>query len=416
MFKKAFDLRDRLPDTERYLATGSYYGHGPSYDPEKSLAAYEALLATDSMQTVALNNAALLYQWRRDYDRAAAYLARAARRDPGNATFGENLVSAQIDAGRLEEAERTLAGLRRRAPESMATAKNEIAMALLRDDYDGADSVLRAFSARQSREPAASYGTENVAALLAIMRGRLAEGERAIRQVAAISRQRGLRSAALTADMRLVFLDIWYRADTAGALARLERALRETPLESLAPIERPYLDAAEVYALAGRVGRARAMLAAFDREQPMAGDPMGAVQRRASEGNVALAERRWDDAIAAYRAADVGPCSPCLLPTLGMAYDRAGQRDSAVAVYERYIGARSSERMFADALFLAAVHRRLGELYDARGDRAAAMRHYDRFVQLWAGADPELRSQVEVARRRLGQLRDTDAARPAARV
>src|SRR5919202_4237353 len=99
MLQRAYDLRDRLPDVERYLTIGSYYGFGPHFDPQKSLAAYEALLEIDPQNPAALNNAALLYQWRRDFPRSVTYLRRAAAADSTNAFYLGNLFDAQLTAG-----------------------------------------------------------------------------------------------------------------------------------------------------------------------------------------------------------------------------------------------------------------------------------------------------------------------------
>jgi hypothetical protein len=44
-------------------------------------------------------------------------------------------------------------------------------------------------------------------------------------------------------------------------------------------------------------------------------------------------------------------------------------------------------------------------LHEARGDTQAASAHYARLVELWSGADPELRGIVEDVRARLGRLR-----------
>jgi tetratricopeptide (TPR) repeat protein len=57
-----------------------------------------------------------------------------------------------------------------------------------------------------------------------------------------------------------------------------------------------------------------------------------------------------------------------------------------------------------DALYLAGVQKRLGELYDAKGDRQRAIEHYAKFVELWKNADPELQPKVAQAQARLAQL------------
>src|SRR5678816_2593787 len=76
------------------------------------------------------------------------------------------------------------------------------------------------------------------------------------------------------------------------------------------------------------------------------------------------AEKRYDDAVREYRAANVGACSACALPNIARAYDLAGNADSAAAVFERYIDApKQGERIEFDAIALAGAHKRLGELY-----------------------------------------------------
>ena len=52
----------------------------------------------------------------------------------------------------------------------------------------------------------------------------------------------------------------------------------------------------------------------------------------------------------------------------------------------------------------AAILKRLGELYEARNDRDNAIEYYNRFIELWKDADPELQPQLEDVRRRLAAL------------
>jgi hypothetical protein len=47
---------------------------------------------------------------------------------------------------------------------------------------------------------------------------------------------------------------------------------------------------------------------------------------------------------------------------------------------------------------------RAGELYEARSDRERAASSYQRFLDLWRDADPELQPQVVEVRRRLAAL------------
>ena len=58
-----------------------------------------------------------------------------------------------------------------------------------------------------------------------------------------------------------------------------------------------------------------------------------------------------------------------------------------------------------DPAFLARTYLRLGELYEAKGDRAKSMDYYTKFIDLWKDADIELQPTVAEARRRLDKLR-----------
>ena len=86
-------------------------------------------------------------------------------------------------------------------------------------------------------------------------------------------------------------------------------------------------------------------------------------------------------------------------------------RDSAVAAFERYVGATNYLRWDQDAYFLAGAHKRLGELYEARGDVQKAASHYAAFIELWKDPDPELRPKLAEVRKRLARLSDTEAKR-----
>lgn len=88
-----------------------------------------------------------------------------------------------------------------------------------------------------------------------------------------------------------------------------------------------------------------------------------------------MAERRYLDAIAAYRAAEenVAIGSARRIYELARAYDLDGQADSALAAYERAVNLPRKTRLFGDYDRLGPAYKRLGELYEARGDRERAV-------------------------------------------
>ncbi len=190
--------------------------------------------------------------------------------------------------------------------------------------------------------------------------------------------------------------------------------MRKPSWNALPADERGYANLAGLFAEAGRPDRARALLARYDvevgeEERTTASDRMG---RHAAEGAIALAEGRPEDAVAAFLAArEAMPgCLLCLLFELGQAYDAAGQPDSALAVYHRYLDTRILLRAGQDNVNLPFLLRRMGEVYDRQGARERAVEYYARFLDLWERADPEMRPQMDVVRSRIATLADEPAA------
>jgi tetratricopeptide (TPR) repeat protein len=125
----------------------------------------------------------------------------------------------------------------------------------------------------------------------------------------------------------------------------------------------------------------------------------------ATKAMLALAENRPQDAAVLFGEADKTDFGPEQLgPWRAQAFDLSSQADSAIVEFEKYVAYRDPlYTLHRD--FLAGSHKRLGELYDAKGNTAKAAEHYQQFVDLWKDADPELQPKVREARARLDALR-----------
>jgi tetratricopeptide (TPR) repeat protein len=207
--------------------------------------------------------------------------------------------------------------------------------------------------------------------------------------------------------------DAWLRAQSARALGRLDSALKASPLMAQSP-PGAALDVVVGYAFAGAPERARPILAQYDvwaRDSIERQAFLG--QRLFAEGSVLLAEQRPEEAIRVFRRMDVDTdglpigCSFCLSYSLGRAYDVANQPDSTIANLERYLATPSRNRINGDSWMLGPIHKRLGELYEAKGDTKRAAQQYSAFVELWKRADPDLQPKVTEVRARLERLRRT---------
>jgi tetratricopeptide (TPR) repeat protein len=187
----------------------------------------------------------------------------------------------------------------------------------------------------------------------------------------------------------------------------MEEVLRRDPLNRRPLDQRPYLGIADFFARAGRVDRAKDMVRRWEtevadekeRRDPPAGwhDAMGMI---------ALAEGRFDDALQARRRArdESGSCVLCNLFDFAEIHDRAGRPDSAVAYYEQWVNLKTWGRLGWDSNLLWLARRRLGELYEARGDKERALAYYGDLLEQWKNADAELQPILVDVKARMARL------------
>jgi len=398
---KAFRHRDRLTPLERYLAEGFYY-YRAEFDLSKVESAYRSALELDPENYVALNNLALALSGMRRFAEAESLTLRGIAVVP-NATLYLNATSAQVGQGKLAEAARTVESFAAKAPNNPISFFLRARLAEARRDFDGAEAIVRT-QAQLAPDLAIQEGTAYALAHLSLVRGRLADAERDAHTAMDLSEQRGLPGSSVGYAVMLAMIELHYRNAPDAARRGVEEALRRHPLASIPAADRPYPLLAWFYAEAGQPERAREVLAEYDASVPDAfrrRQPL----RHAAAAAVALAEGRVQDAISAYRtwyAED--NCAVCGLFELGRAYERAGEGDSAIAVYERAVATPGLVRLFEEAPTLAATYRNLGELYEERGDRDKARDYYGRFLNLWKNADRELQPQVRDVKQRLERL------------
>ena len=80
------------------------------------------------------------------------------------------------------------------------------------------------------------------------------------------------------------------------------------------------------------------------------------------------------------------------------------QPDSALAAYDRALSTTVPIRNSGEATVLGPTLRRMGELYEAKGDREKAKEYYSKFVALWRDADSDFQPAVQDVKARLAKL------------
>ena len=359
----------------------------------------------DSTNTSALNNAAVVRSQRREFEKAEELYRRVIALPR---TFGgafTNLMEEQIRNGHLSGLDSTRDAFYERFPGSADLWEADWFVAFGQGDLRTADSISRAVStrARTARQAVRSAGT---ASTIAELRGQPREALR----WATVSRAANLRATPSSA-VRLAFaLDTaYYLAGTlerpAEARAAISRGLARVPMSQIPAAERDWLSLSRLAAVVRDPALARQAREGFERDQAAeAPDLEGA--RAAFASSIARSEQRWNDAVPLLQEADrrFAMNDRTAMTLIAQAHDLAGRPDSAIVYFERYVGSRDAFGTI-DAQWLAGTHKRLGELYDAKGDGEKAIAHFERFVEMWKDAEPELQPKVREVNAKLERLR-----------
>jgi tetratricopeptide (TPR) repeat protein len=157
-------------------------------------------------------------------------------------------------------------------------------------------------------------------------------------------------------------------------------------------------------AFLGRPDQARSTLARWQEAHKRVTFGDDSLSRAFMQGQIALAANKPAEALVFFRAADAAGCRVCVLPVIGQSYDLLGNADSTIAVFNRYLDTPAPDRGFTDGFFMPGIHKRLGELYEAKGDRQQALSHYMKFADLWKNADSELQPRVAEVRAKIARL------------
>ncbi|HUQ47888.1 MAG TPA: BTAD domain-containing putative transcriptional regulator [Gemmatimonadaceae bacterium] len=406
MLRKAVQHSDRLSDTEREIASATLYAKGRYYDPVRALAAFNAILARDPTDFTAFDNKIWMLMQLREYDLAARLIGGGqvvvkAKTPTVYMEFGM-LARASFLAGRPQEGWRAIeAGVAR----------------------DPRMYTLRAGAYQLSGRLDSAEADIERALALSSDQDRMLNREIAAQRRASMARRGGHLEAAHRFDderMRIATTNQDARATALALVPRLRESARilhrpdlvrnDLPklrrlVESLHGVDRPVPSLAITYVDAGDPKTAAMLLR--DMEKTIAPGEWPEVVARIHEAwaRVALAEGRAADAVSELRKADIGSCSMCLLPDFSIAYEQAGQVDSAIATGERYLATIDGLATTYDGHYRPMLEHRLGRLYLKRGDKVNAARHLNAFIDMWRDADPVLAPSVDSARRELARPR-----------
>ena len=404
--KHAFRLRDRLTLRERKLTENSYYMDAMG-QLDSATAALQSLLAEYPQDSWALNNLGVAYEVAGNAAAAEQSYVRAAALEPENSLTVGNVFTVRVGRAEFDSAEATLRLMKQRFPPGPGLDIREVALLAGRRDFAGAEARLRAFLQQYASDARAqSRALQFLGGVLAV-RGKLAEADRTMASRSRLLAERGLAGPALSEEAHRVLPVGLLLGDRRAAAARLDEALRNSPLDKIGERERPLADLLRAAIAAGDAPRAKALMAELDRNP---GDVPGRViadVRKLSRAQVlGMESATLPRALAEVRGAgEPGGCKYCWEAEAADVFDRSNLPDSALAHYERW--AADGEWLWEVGIYDVGqplAYFRMAELYEAKGDKEHATEYYGKFAELWKDADSELQPRVREAKRRIAEL------------
>jgi eukaryotic-like serine/threonine-protein kinase len=379
--RRAYALRDQMPPLEAAHVT-AFYHYAVELDVATSITAYERLLTSWPEDFVALNNLGVWYgQIGRRRDAVAMYRRALAIR-PGTGLYYDNLVQALIIQDDFTTADSLLDAWvvsDTSPPNRRRVAYHRTRMAAERGDYDRAYAIVDSVA---KKNPGFRVNAED----LYMRQGRFRE----------VASQLDEYAQAVVEGV--------VRGNTDAARRMFDKLYAETQWDSLPPNDpRPYGALAAAFAMIGSADRAEAILAREAQKIPpevLRRDGMTAYARAA----IALSRGDGRAALAGFRQArPLLRCSICMSFDQARAFEKLGEPDSAIVQYESFVNEHNVDPENREYL-LAAALRRLGEMYESKGDRKKALEYYGRFVDLWKNADPEFQPLVSDIRKHMAAL------------
>jgi eukaryotic-like serine/threonine-protein kinase len=374
---KAFDLRERVSERERFYIMDHFYT--VKGDIEKDKETLESAIRAYPNDSSAFSNLALVYAlYFGQFDKAIASAAEFNRLEP-NAPFGySHMATSYMALNRLEEARTTLQRAVEMKADNQFTHEGLFQVAFLNNDDNGMQEQMKWAEGKPAEYLLLIEGANAAAA-----HGQVQKAGELIQRSTQVSDRLGFRET--TADTQAGF------AITLAEMGNVAKAKELAASSSaLAHGRSNLVPAAIALAIAGEAIRAQAIVEDLGHRFPD-DTLLQQVSIPSVEALIALNRKTPDKAIEVLQAAtpyELG-VNQGLFPIYvrGLAYLQAKRGTEAVAEFQKMVDHRGIAPT-APEHSLAKLG--LGRAYVMTGDTAKARAAYQDFFALWKDADSDL--------------------------
>jgi tetratricopeptide (TPR) repeat protein len=394
--------RERLSPAERAFTEATYADYvGNSQD---QVAALRTVVRLDPGNATAWGNLAGVLLVRLADDEGALVAARKALETSGHAPARFlPVINAELANRHPEVARRVLDSLRQTAPDSPDAIFAQVAWHSHLGEYQTADSI----AAAAQGDGKGFTGWEVLRRNLLLLQGRPAEAEAQHRRYTQFLTQQGRPETALWNEFAYAQLLSRVEGAGPGIQRRLDEALRRWPPQKMNPLDPRYIWMASSAAWSGRPALARELLDRWIAVQPTP-QVYGSLGIFWVLGDIALAEHRYADAARFMgRAGDLIPGTENYYPHRGHPHDLLGNVDSAIALYQGYLGRVTdlqTRLYWLDPAHLSETYEALGRNFELRGQADSSAKYYQALLDMWKNAEPALEPKKKSLREALARV------------
>ncbi len=381
-YQKAFDLRSRASEHEKFYITSHYY-RTVAGDLPRARAVYETWRQQYPHDTVPVHNLGIVLLEIGEFEQALQAFRDASAMDPHNRLAREVIADCQIGLGDFAAARKT--------------AEREIAdlgdspqpnLMLYKLDYLTGDQAGMTEHARRLAGTALDLDRQAADYEIAMFEGRMNDARAILGQVAGVAASQdrsGYAESLRTNDIVSRAL-VGFTRDTRAEVSRMLAAR---------PNENNVLMLAFALVLAGDPARARAVMEPVWPRLERA-PTTTVILKPAFDGLVAVRQGRADEALEGLKPSlawenrlKAGSISS---DVRGQAYLALGDGRKAEAEFQKRIAARGLDP-FSVSYVLAYLN--VGRARALAGDVAGARSAYGEFFALWKNADPDIPALVQ---------------------
>jgi eukaryotic-like serine/threonine-protein kinase len=378
--KKAFALKDRATEPERFYIEAHYYDVTGEFD--KGNATYETWRQSYPRDTIPLDNLALAYFATGEFEKSLALAKQAQQVDPKD-TYAYNWISYSYQClNRFDEARAVAEEAVAKKLDSFGVHLTLFDLAFLRGDQSGMSKEL-AWAKGRDEEPYALR--QNAAAQSAL--GKMKFAQATFREVETAAQRSSMKGFAALVKAEEGALQANY-GDCVGAKAAVTASLAQVP-EGLGRIV-----SAGVLAQCGDAATAQKLIEAEARARPLDTQthsisvPLVAALNSLQRGDgvsalTALeAGRRFELA-----AGPGGGPTYWILYVRGRAHLQLREPDQAAAEFKKILDFRGR---YPESELIPLAQLQLARAYTMQNDSVKARTAYQDFFALWKDADPDI--------------------------